>query len=233
MYSTSCKSTGVSYFRPLHVAYLKAGSRIVFRTTLRTWHGDRGQRCRAHERCNYCCIYALAAGWLRWHRSDERVGWKHDEEADERESVGYSDSSDSSELSFSLAVYSFVVVCNHRQNDVVAALKTEPRIALEGDEFHRKLHARKKWPAVNEYYLKNKATYFIIITRKPPVEAALVVTYLQFPIQVCFPCNDHAQLATPTSVTSPTLTCGFNNSNDYYYYCLLRQHKDSTQIGLQ
>jgi len=24
--------------------------------------------------------------------------------------------------------------------------------------------------------------------RKPPVEAALVVTYLQFPIQVCFPC---------------------------------------------
>jgi len=29
----------------------------------------------------------------------------------------------------------------------------------------------------------------INITRKPPDQAALVVTYLQFPIQVCFPCN--------------------------------------------
>ena len=28
---------------------------------------------------------------------------------------------------------------------------------------------------------------FVPKTRKPPVEAALVVTYLQFPIQVCFP----------------------------------------------
>jgi len=37
---------------------------------------------------------------------------------------------------------------------------------------------------------------YLLITRKPPVEAALVVTYLQFPIQVCFPCN-----ASP----SPTL----------------------------
>jgi len=27
------------------------------------------------------------------------------------------------------------------------------------------------------------------------------VIYLQFPIQVYFPCNDHAQPATPTSVT--------------------------------
>jgi len=26
-------------------------------------------------------------------------------------------------------------------------------------------------------------------TRMPPVEAALVVTYLQFPIEVCFPCS--------------------------------------------
>jgi len=36
-------------------------------------------------------------------------------------------------------------------------------------------------------------------TRTHPVEAHRpVVTYLQFPIQVCFPCNDHAQPATPT-----------------------------------
>ena len=48
-----------------------------------------------------------------------------------------------------------------------------------------------------------------IETRTPPVEAHRpVVTYLQFPIQVCFPCNDHAQPAAdkatikaPTSVT--------------------------------
>jgi len=32
------------------------------------------------------------------------------------------------------------------------------------------------------------------------------VTYLQFPIQVCFPCNDHAQPATPTSVTDTFLS---------------------------
>jgi len=54
-------------------------------------------------------------------------------------------------------------------------------------------------------------------TRNPPVEAALIVTYLQFPIHVCFPCNDHAQPATPTSVMSPTLTCGSNNSHDVIY----------------
>ena len=44
-----------------------------------------------------------------------------------------------------------------------------------------------------------------VFTRTPPVEAHRpVVTYLQFPIQVCFPCNDHAQPAAdkaPTSVT--------------------------------
>ena len=34
-------------------------------------------------------------------------------------------------------------------------------------------------------------------TRTPPVEAALVVTYLQFPIQVCFPCI--GQLVTDTA----------------------------------
>jgi len=31
--------------------------------------------------------------------------------------------------------------------------------------------------------------YTLTVTyRTPPVEAALIVTYLQFPIQVCFPC---------------------------------------------
>ena len=29
----------------------------------------------------------------------------------------------------------------------------------------------------------------ITVTGMPPVDAALVVTYLQFPIQVCFPCS--------------------------------------------
>jgi len=42
-------------------------------------------------------------------------------------------------------------------------------------------------------------------TRTAPVEPHRpVVTNLQFPIQVCFPCNDHAQPAAdkaPTSVT--------------------------------
>jgi len=37
----------------------------------------------------------------------------------------------------------------------------------------------------------------VVWTRMPPVEAHRpVVTYLQFPIQVCFPCNDHAEPAT-------------------------------------
>jgi len=40
---------------------------------------------------------------------------------------------------------------------------------------------------------------------KPPVEAALVVTYLQFTIQVCFPCS-----ASPS--TTPTVTDTFLNS---------------------
>jgi len=43
------------------------------------------------------------------------------------------------------------------------------------------------------------------------------VTYLQFPVHVCFLCNDHAQPATHTSVTdtlaSPTLVV-FNSSID-------------------
>jgi len=39
----------------------------------------------------------------------------------------------------------------------------------------------------------------VIYTRTPPVEVHRpVVTYLQFPIQVCFPCNDHAQPGTRT-----------------------------------
>jgi len=38
--------------------------------------------------------------------------------------------------------------------------------------------------------------------RTPPVEAHRpVVTYLQFPTQVCFPCNDHAQ---PAADKAPT-----------------------------
>ena len=32
-------------------------------------------------------------------------------------------------------------------------------------------------------------------------QPAIAVTYLQFPIQVCFRCNDYVQPATPTSVT--------------------------------
>jgi len=37
------------------------------------------------------------------------------------------------------------------------------------------------------------------VTRSPPVEAHRpVVTYLQLPIHICFPYNDHAQRATPT-----------------------------------
>jgi len=48
-------------------------------------------------------------------------------------------------------------------------------------------------------------TNVIIIARKPPVEAALaalVVTYLQFPIQVCFLC-----IGQPvTDTTSVTVT---------------------------
>ena len=46
-------------------------------------------------------------------------------------------------------------------------------------------------------------------TRTTPVEAhRLVVTYLQaeFPIQVCFPCNDHAQPAAYKAPTSVTVT---------------------------
>jgi len=38
--------------------------------------------------------------------------------------------------------------------------------------------------------------YLAVMTRTPPVkEHQPVVTYLQFPIQVCFPCNDHVQPA--------------------------------------
>jgi len=40
-------------------------------------------------------------------------------------------------------------------------------------------------------------------TGTPPVEAHRpVLTYLQFPIQVCFPCNDHAQPAADKALTS-------------------------------
>jgi len=40
------------------------------------------------------------------------------------------------------------------------------------------------------------------VARKPQASyCESAVTSLQFPIQVCFPCNDHAQPATPTAVT--------------------------------
>ena len=51
----------------------------------------------------------------------------------------------------------------------------------------------------------NHIVHIQTITRTPPVRAHRpIVTYLQFPIQVCFPRNDHAQPAAykaPTSVT--------------------------------
>ena len=48
-------------------------------------------------------------------------------------------------------------------------------------------------------------------TRKPPVEAALVVTYLQFPIQVCCLCSARPSLTDTAAVTD---TCGINSSID-------------------
>jgi len=42
-------------------------------------------------------------------------------------------------------------------------------------------------------------------TRKPPVEAALVVTYLQFPIQVCFPCIGQPVTDTASVTVTDTL----------------------------
>ena len=48
-----------------------------------------------------------------------------------------------------------------------------------------------------------------IITTKLPVDAELVATYLQFPIQVCFPRTgqpvDHAQPATHTGTVTDTV----------------------------
>jgi len=41
----------------------------------------------------------------------------------------------------------------------------------------------------------------LLVYRKPPVEAALVVTYLQFPIQVCFPCSTSPSPTLPLSLT--------------------------------
>jgi len=43
-----------------------------------------------------------------------------------------------------------------------------------------------------------------------PVEATMVVTYLQFPIQVCFPCISQP-ITNSFRIRQP---CGFNNSND-------------------
>jgi len=52
--------------------------------------------------------------------------------------------------------------------------------------------------------------YTLLLERpqsKPPVEAVLVVTYLQFPIQVCFPCS-----ACPSTTPSVAVTDTFLNS---------------------
>ena len=74
-----------------------------------------------------------------------------------------------------------------------------------------------------------------LLQSKPPVKAALVVTYLQFPVQVCFPCSAGPCRVSPS--TTPSMQrqpvqrqpvddahrhrhhrqpCGFNNSIDYY-----------------
>ena len=52
----------------------------------------------------------------------------------------------------------------------------------------------------------------LVKLESPHVEAALVVTYFQFPVQVCFSCNASP---SPTLLPSRTLvTRGFNNSID-------------------
>ena len=62
-------------------------------------------------------------------------------------------------------------------------------------------------PSLSEAVKPWSQVRYIIIrpvgwTRKPPVEAVLAVTYLQFPIQVCFPCSASS---SPTLLPSPTL----------------------------
>ena len=49
------------------------------------------------------------------------------------------------------------------------------------------------------------------LTRTLPVAAALVVIYLQFPIQVCFPCSASP---SPTLLPSQTPTSGVHSSSD-------------------
>jgi len=46
------------------------------------------------------------------------------------------------------------------------------------------------------------AAAVFVVTRTPPVKAAMVDTYLQFPIQVCFPCRTSP---SPTLLPSQTL----------------------------
>jgi len=55
-------------------------------------------------------------------------------------------------------------------------------------------------------------------TRKPPVEAAVVVTYLQFSTQVCF-------LFSARGRHCFTDTCGFNSSIDYHVLCYFSRNK--------
>ena len=63
------------------------------------------------------------------------------------------------------------------------------KLAQQGIDYMRK-------PRVEAALLENMQS------RKPPVEAALVVTYLQFPVQVCLPCSASM---SPTLLLSQTL----------------------------
>jgi len=84
---------------------------------------------------------------------------------------------------------------NDRLNDVTEPLTTRQRLAqraVRRDVVEQILYEHTRHGPVS------KISKFIN-TRTPPVEAHRpVVTYLQFPIQVCLPCNDHAQPATRT-----------------------------------
>jgi len=56
----------------------------------------------------------------------------------------------------------------------------------------------------------------MIDTKTRPVEAALIVTYLQFPIQAYFLCIGQpvTDIASITNNFRHRQPCGFNNSND-------------------
>ena len=65
---------------------------------------------------------------------------------------------------------------------------------------------------------RNCLLYALGFTRTPPVEAHRpVVTYLQFPIQFCFLCNDHAQ---PAADKAPISRSPIDSSNSLVLACL-------------